>query len=370
MALEKETHMNALHNLQQLGQSPWLDNLRRDWINDGDLQSWVDQGIRGVTSNPSIFQNAIAGSNLYDEQFRTLVADGVSIVDAYWQLVTSDIEGALAVLRPVYDTSGGTDGFVSVEVDPSLANDTDATTGAARNLVATIDEPNLMVKIPGTAAGLPSVRQMTAEGASINVTLIFSVERHREVMEAYISGLEAVEGDLSSIASVASFFISRVDTEIDNRLEAIGTDEALELRGLGAVAQARVAYASFVEAFSGPRWEALAARGAQVQRPLWASTSVKNAAYPDTLYVDELIGPDTVNTMPDATIDAFIDHGTAARTIDTDPDAALSVLDRIGVAGVDIDDVGEKLENDGVASFTKSFDDLLATLTTKASTFT
>ena len=266
--------------------------------------------------------------------------------------------------------SGGTDGFVSVEVDPSLANETDATTAAAQHLVATIDEPNLMVKIPGTAAGLPSVRQMTAEGASINVTLIFSVERHREVMEAYISGLEAAEGDLSSIASVASFFISRVDTEIDNRLAEIGTDEALALRGLGAVAQARVAYASFVEAFSGPRWEALAARGSQVQRPLWASTSVKNSAYPDTLYVDDLIGPDTVNTMPDATIDAFIDHGVAARTIDTDPEAAIDVLKRIGEVGVDLADVGEKLENEGVAAFTKSFDDLLSTLTTKASTFT
>jgi len=361
--------LNPLHNLHQLGQSPWLDNLRRDWITDGELQSWVDQGIRGITSNPSIFEKAIAGSELYDEQFRSLTGAGASIVDAYWQLVTSDIEGALAVLRPVYDASVGTDGFVSVEVDPSLANDTDATTAAARNLVATIAEPNLMVKIPGTIAGLPSVRQMTAEGANINVTLIFSVERHREVMEAYISGLEAAEGDLSSIASVASFFISRVDTEIDNRLQVVGTEEALALRGLGAVAQAQAAYASFVETFSGPRWEALAARGAQVQRPLWASTSVKNAAYPDTLYVDELIGPNTVNTMPDATIDAFVDHGSASRTIDNDPDAALDILERIGAVGVDIDDVGEKLENNGVAAFIKSFDDLLTTLTNKASTF-
>ena len=296
--------------------------------------------------------------------------EGSTIVDAYWKLVTTDIENALRLLRPVYDASGGTDGFVSVEVDPSLAHDTAATTAAARELAQTIDEPNLLVKIPGTEAGLPSIKQMTAEGHSINVTLIFSVDRYRDVMESYISGLEtAASGDLSAITGVASFFISRVDTEIDRCLADIGSTEALSLQGTGAIAQARTAYSAFVETFSGSRWEALAARGAQVQRPLWASTSTKNPSYPDTLYVEELIGPNTVNTMPDATIDAFIDHGSAARTIDADPAGAAQTLERIGEVGVDIDAVANRLEDEGVSAFIKSFDDLVATLTEKSHTF-
>ena len=361
--------MNPLAALWVQGQSPWLDNLRRDWIENGELQRWIDSGIRGLTSNPSIFQKAISGSADYDDQFRTLIADGHDVTSAYWQLVTSDIEAALAILRPVYDSSNGTDGFVSVEVDPSLAHDTDGTTIAARDLHGSIDEPNLMVKIPGTEAGLGSIEQMIAEKRSINVTLIFSVDRYREVMEAYVSGLERADGDLSKIASVASFFISRVDTETDNRLEAVGSEEAMALRGTGAIAQARDAYGAFLETFSGSRWEALQARGAQVQRPLWASTSTKNPRYPDTLYVDELIGPDSVNTMPDNTIDSFIDHGTAARTIDADLDAAALTLKQIAAAGVDIDDVAAQLEREGVASFIAAFDDLIVTLSEKAATF-
>ena len=358
--------MTRLHELfDEAGQSPWLDNLRRSWITSGELARWVDSGVRGLTSNPSIFEKAIGGSDAYDEQFHDLVATGASTTDIYWELVTTDIEAALAVLRPVYDASDGLDGYVSVEVAPSLARDTAGTIAAARALDTAIDEPNLYVKIPGTAEGLEAIETMIAEGRSINVTLLFSVERYDQVIEAYLSGLERAEGDLSDISSVASFFISRVDAAVDARLDAIATPEALALRGKAAVAQAKLAYALFRERFSGPRWEVLAARGARVQRPLWASTSTKNPDYPDTLYVDSLIGPDTVNTLPDATIEAFVDRGTVARTIDDDLDGARAVLDAVRAVGVDLDEVAATLESEGVASFEKSFDDLLATLETK-----
>ncbi len=361
--------MPELSALDQLGQSPWLDNLRRDWLADGTLDEWISSGIRGLTSNPSIFQKAIAGSDDYDEQFRSLVEGGTSVEDAYWELVTADIEGALAALRPVYDASGGTDGFVSVEVDPSLARDTAGTTAAARELHTSIDEPNLMVKIPGTAEGLPAIQQMISEKRSINVTLIFSVQRYREVMEAYLAGLEAAEGDLSQVASVASFFISRVDNEIDGRLDAIGTPEAAALRGKIAVDNAKAAYVAFLDTFSGPRWQALAARGAQVQRPLWASTSTKDPSYPDTLYVDTLIGPETVNTMPDNTIEAWVDHGAAERSLDDELTEAMRRLDALAAVGVDIEEVAQLLEDQGVDSFVQAFDSLLTTLSEKAATF-
>ena len=359
--------MTRLHDLfDEQGQSPWLDNLRRGWITSGELQEWVDKGVRGLTSNPSIFEKAIGGSDDYDEQFGELVRAGTGIEDSYWELVTSDIESALAILRPVYDESDGLDGYVSVEVDPGLARDTQGTMAAARQLWDDIDEPNLYVKIPGTAEGLPAIQQMIAEGRNINVTLLFSIERYAEVMEAYIAGLEAAEGDLSRISSVASFFISRTETAVDSRLDAIGTPEAEALKGQTAVAQGQLAYKLFLETFSGPRWNALVERGARPQRPLWASTSTKNPSYPDTLYVDTLIGPDTVNTLPDATLEAFLDHGTVARTVDADFDAAQQVLDAVTALGVDLDDVAAVLEAEGVASFEKSFDDLLATLTGKA----
>ncbi len=362
--------MTRLHDLfDQHGQSPWLDNIRRGWITSGELQEWVDKGVRGLTSNPTIFQKAIASSDDYDEQFADLVAGGGSIEDTYWELVTSDIESALSILGPVYDSSDGLDGFVSVEVDPGLARDTDGTIEAARELHRRIDEPNLLVKIPGTAEGLPAIQRMISEGRSINVTLLFSIERYDEVIDAYLAGLEAAEGDLSRISSVASFFVSRTDTAVDARLEAIGTPEALALRGKTAVAQAQLANRLFRERFSGPRWEALRARGARVQRPLWASTSTKNDAYPDTMYVDNLIGPDTVNTLPDGTLHAFLDHGTLARTVDADYEAAEQVLAQVTAVGVDLDDVAATLEAEGVASFEKSFDDVLATLADKAGTF-
>jgi transaldolase len=361
---------NRLQELhEQQDQSPWLDNLKRGWITSGDLEQWVERGVRGITSNPTILQKAIEASDAYDDEFRELVENGESIEASYWNLVTTDIRDALRILRPVHDASDGVDGFVSIEVAPSLARDTAATIAAARHLHETIDAPNLYVKIPGTPEGVPAIEQMLSEGRNINVTLLFSLRRYDEIMEAYLSGLERCEGDLSKVRSVASFFVSRVDTEADRRLEAIGTDAALALRGKVAVANAQLAYESFTKVFEGERWEALAARGAKVQRPLWASTSTKNPAYPDTLYVDRLIGPETVNTMPDSTLDAVLDHGRIARTVDADLDAAHRVMDQLAEVGVDIDDVTNTLEEEGVSSFSKSFDDLLASLESKARSF-
>ena len=362
--------MTRLHDLHaEQGQSPWLDNLRRGWITSGELRGWVDRGVRGITSNPSIFQKAMTGTDAYDGQLRGLVDDGATIEDSYWALVVRDILDALDILRPVYDESDGVDGYVSVEVDPALAPDTEGTIAAARALDERIDRPNLYVKIPATAEGIPAIRQMISEGRSVNVTLIFSLDRYADVMEAYVSGLEACDGDLSRVSSVASFFISRTDNEVDRRLDAIGTDEALGLRGRTAVAQGQVAYDMFREVFSGDRWAALEDRGARVQRPLWASTSTKNPTYPDTLYVDTLIGPDTVNTLPDATLEAFEDHGTVARTVDADPAAAHQVLRDVSAAGVDLGDVARALEDEGVSAFVKSFDELLGSLGEKVETF-
>jgi transaldolase len=359
------TKLTDLH--RSGGQSPWLDNLRRDWIRDGELARWVARGVRGVTSNPSIFEKAMTGQAVYDDQFRSLVADGRSVEECYWEMVVTDISEALAVLRPVFDESHGVDGFVSVEVAPSLARDTAGTLAAARHLHELIGAPNLYVKIPGTAEGLPAIEAVIADGNSVNVTLLFSVSRYAEVIEAYLAGLEACEGSLEGVSSVASFFVSRVDSEIDKRLEAIGTPEALALKGKAAVANAQLAYQLFLERFRGPRWEALAARGARVQRPLWASTSTKDPTYPDTLYVDTLIAPDTVNTMPEATLEAFEARGTVARTADADLDGAEAVLARLAVLGIDLDEVTRQLETEGVASFEKSFDGLLSSLQDKAS---
>ena len=348
------------------GQSPWLDNLRRGWISSGELESWVDRGVRGLTSNPSIFTNAILGSADYDDEFSGAVGAGLCVEDAYWQLVASDIRAALDILRPVYDESNGIDGYVSVEVDPKLARDTARTCEAARQLHQHLNAPNLYVKIPGTAEGLEPIRTMIAEHRSINVTLIFSLNRYAEVMETYISGLEAAQGDLSDVSSVASFFVSRLDTEVDRRLDVIGTPSAQELKGKAALASGKLAYELFQRTFSGPRWDALAERGARVQRPLWASTSTKNPEFPDTLYVDGLIGPDTVNTLPDGTMAAFEDHGTVARTIDIGLDEARAVIGDLAQLGVNIDEVTAQLETEGVASFEKSFDELLEALNAKA----
>ena len=361
------TATTRLHDLHtRSGQSPWLDNIRRGWITGGGLHQWVQQGVRGLTSNPSIFQKAIASGADYDDEFRSAITDGLDVESSYWRLVASDIAAAAEILRPVYDASEGLDGFVSVEVAPDLARDSAATEAAARDLHERLAVPNLYVKIPGTAEGLEPISAMIAEGRSINVTLIFSVDRYLEVAEAYISGLERAPGDLSRVSSVASFFVSRIDTEVDRRLDAIGTPEALELRGRAAIACAKVAYSHFQRLHAGSRWQALAARGARPQRLLWASTSTKNPAYPDTLYVDSLIGPDTVNTLPDATLEAFVDHGSVEATLTDGLYEATEVLERLAATGVDLASVAAQLEDEGVAAFTKSFDELLEVLVDKA----
>jgi transaldolase len=377
--------MTTLHDLyEQQGQSPWIDNIRRSALRDGTLIGLVEKGIRGVTSNPTIFAKAIEGGHDYDEQFGDLLASH-SVEEAYWEMTITDITEALGVLRPVHDASQQTDGFVSIEVAPALAYDTEPTIEAARHLHELIALPNLYVKIPGTAEGLPAIRAMIAEQRNINVTLLFSVERYSEVIDAYLGGLEdAVASgteDLSAVHSVASFFVSRVDTEVDRRLERLADpagkgqraydepgmrNEALAMRGKAAVAQARTAYELFKSRFSGPRWNALAAKGATVQRPLWASTSTKSPAYPDLAYVDTLIGPGTVNTMPDQTVEAFLDHGTVSRTVDADPDESRRVLDRLGELGVDMGEVALTLETQGVSSFAKSFEEVMQLLTDKA----
>ncbi|HET9732893.1 MAG TPA: transaldolase [Acidimicrobiales bacterium] len=366
--------MTTLQRLfEEQGQSPWLDNLQRSFLTGGTLDTRIASGIRGVTSNPTIFQKAIQGSSDYDEQFAELARRG-SVEEAYWEVVIRDVEEALDRFEPLHNATGGADGFVSLEVAPSLAHDTAGTERSARHLHERIARPNLLVKIPATEAGVAAVRTMVAEGRSINVTLIFSLERYGEVIEAYQSGLEqfvAAGGDPSQVNGVASFFVSRVDTEADRRLEQVAESsgagrEALALRGRLAVAQAKLAYQLFTTRFSGSRWEALVSKGARLQRPLWASTSTKNPAYPDLVYVDSLIGPDTVNTMPDAVIDAFLDHGTVERTVDREVEAAEADMRRAEELGVDMKDVSKTLEDEGVAAFAKSFDELMQSLTDKA----
>jgi len=355
---------------QDTGQSPWLDNLRRGFITSGELASYVKCGVRGLTSNPTIFQKAIQDSEEYDTQFQQLQSDGYSVIDSYWEMVIEDITGALSIFEDLYQASGGTDGFVSVEVDPTLARDTAETLIAARALDQRISRPNVMIKIPATTQGIPAIKEMVGEGRNVNVTLIFSLARYEEVVIAYIEGLEIylkrTGADLSKVAGVASFFISRVDSEVDAQLLAIGTSEAAALQGKAAIAQAKLAYQIFQKSFSGPRWDALAVAGGQPQRPLWASTSTKNPSFRDTLYVDELIGPSSVNTLPDATLEAFDHHGTVARTIDRHIDEAHEVWRDLATLGIDMAKVADKLENEGVASFQKSFKDLLTALTHKA----
>jgi transaldolase len=366
----KESAMTGLQRLfTELGQSPWLDNLTRRYLHDGTLKRWMGNGIRGVTANPTIFARAITGSDDYDQQFRALIDAGYTVKDAYWALVTTDIRDASAVLWSTFDESSALDGFVSIEVAPEIARKTHATIVAARELHRRIARSNVYVKIPATAEGVPAIEAMTSEGRNINVTLIFSLRRYAEVIDAYIAGLEtfvAAGGDAAAVHGVASFFVSRVDTEVDRRLEVIGTGQALGLRGTAAIAQAKLAYELFGERFTGARWHRLASLGAHVQRPLWASTSTKNPAYADTRYVDNLIGPDTVNTLPEATIAAFEDHGRLARTIDTDVDGARAVMHGLAAVGIDMDDVGLTLEDEGVVSFHESFQHVLGALDAKA----
>ncbi|XP_031490953.1 uncharacterized protein LOC116258035 [Nymphaea colorata] len=355
----------TLHDLyEQQGQSPWYDNLCRPVT---DLKPLIASGVRGVTSNPTIFQKAISSSSAYDEQFRQLVEAGKDIESAYWELVIKDIQDACRLFEPIYDQTDAGDGYVSVEVSPKLARETAGTVEAAKWLHKVVDRRNVYIKIPATAECIPSIQEVISLGISVNVTLIFSIPRYEAVIDAYLDGLEASGlDDLSRVTSVASFFVSRVDTIIDKMLEKIGTPEALALRGKAAVAQAALAYQLYQKKFSGPRWEALVKKGAKKQRLLWASTSVKNPAYLDTLYVAPLIGPDTVSTMPDQALQAFLDHGEVSRTIDSNVGEAQSVYTNLEKLGIDWNDVGFQLEVEGVNSFMKSFDSLLDSLQDKA----
>nr|ACK56136.1 transaldolase [Dimocarpus longan] len=355
----------TLHDLyEREGQSPWYDNLCRPVT---DLLPLIASGVRGVTSNPAIFQKAISSSNAYNDQFKELVQSGKDIEAAYWELVIKDIQNACKLFEPIYDETDGGDGYVSVEVSPKLADDTNGTVEAAKWLHKVVNQPNVYIKIPATAPCVPSIKEVIAQGISVNVTLIFSLARYEAVIDAYLDDLEASGlSDLSRVTSVASFFVSRVDTLVDKMLEKIGTPEALDLRGKAAVAQAALAYKLYQKKFSGPRWEALVKKGAKKQRLLWASTSVKNPAYPDTLYVAPLIGPDTVSTMPDQALQAFIDHGTVSRTIDSNVSDAEGIYSALEKLGIDWSYVGNQLEVEGVDSFMKSFDSLLDTLQEKA----
>ncbi len=370
--------MTTLQDLYDRGgQSPWIDNLKRSYVTSGHLAELIGEGIRGLTSNPTIMAKAIESGTDYDDQFRQAMAAHQDVTAAYWDLVVQDVIDALGLFSPLYESSGGTDGFVSIEVDPALARKTDGTIAAARQLHERIDKPNVLVKIPATEEGLPAIRRMISEGRSINVTLIFSIERYEEVVEAYQAGLEELViggGDPSRVASVASFFVSRVDTETDRRLETLAAEEegserakrALALRGKTAVAQARLAYETFQRRFSGQRWEALASSGAHVQRPLWASTSTKNPAYPDLAYVDTLVAAQTVNTMPEDTVEKVLDHGTVAVFGPAEIAEAKRTLAELEDVGVDLEDVARVLEDEGVASFAKSFDELIDRLKEKA----
>ena len=357
---------DRLQALADAGVSIWLDDLSRERIETGNLADLVkDKFVVGVTTNPTIFASAIANGERYDDQVRRLVADGADTARVIFELTTEDVRNACDVMAPVHEAKPA-DGRVSIEVEPDLAFDTEATCASAKALWAAVDRPNALIKIPATEAGLPAITTAISEGISVNVTLIFGIERYRGVMEAYLSGLEKAEEagrDLSRIHSVASFFVSRVDTEVDKRLEAIGTDEALALRGKAAVANARLAYAAFQEVFSGERWEALKAAGANPQRPLWASTGVKNPDYPDTLYVTDLVVADTVNTMPEKTLLAFADHGEVrGDTVTGRAGEADDVFARLAEVGVDFEDVLVVLEREGVEKFVKSWDELVETV--------
>lgn len=376
-AEEMPAREGPLWEATRLGQSIWLDYIRRGILNNGELERMIEEyALRGVTSNPSIFEQAIGGSDDYDDALQRLAGEGLDATAVYERLAIADIQGAADLFRPIYDESGGADGFVSLEVSPTLADDTQGTLAEARRLWGAVDRPNLMVKVPGTEAGVPAVRQLLAEGININITLLFSLRGYETVMEAYLAALEqrAAAGEpLDGIASVASFFVSRVDSAVDKQIEQRldgetheGTKAQLRsLLGKVAVANAKVAYERFREQFGGERFARLRAQGARVQRPLWASTSTKNPAYRDVLYLEELIGPDTVNTVPLDTLEAFADHGMARRSVDRQVDEAGAQLAALSEAGIDLDRITADLQEEGVAKFAKSFESLLQSVEEK-----
>jgi transaldolase len=358
---------DVLGELTKAGVSVWLDDISRERLRTGNLESLVkDFHVRGVTSNPTIFANALAKGNAYDEQTKDLALRGVTVEEAARMITTHDIRWGCDVLRPVYDSSGGVDGRVSLEVDPRLARDTEKTVAEAKQLWWLVDRPNMYIKIPATEAGIPAITATLAEGVSVNVTLIFSLQRYAEVIDAFMAGLEqaAANGhDISTMASVASFFVSRVDTEVDKRLAKIGTPEAQALKGKAAIANARLAYELYEQKLDTDRWRALAAKGAKVQRPLWASTSTKDPAYPDTMYVVELVTADTVNTMPEATLHATADHGELrGDTVHGTYEESRAVFASLEALGIRYDDVVQVLEDEGVSKFEASWNEMLATI--------
>jgi transaldolase len=363
--------MASLEEVQRLGQSIWYDNISRELLLSGEIERLINMGVTGLTSNPTIFEKAISGSADYDDALSALAAERLDTKDSYEKLAMEDIRAATDLLRPAYDRTEGRDGYASLEVSPTLAHNTECTITEALRLFAALDRPNAMIKVPATPEGIPAIRLLIGQGININVTLIFSLSTHRQVMEAYIAGLEDLAksgGGLSKVASVASFFVSRVDTAVDNLLgesasqSKPGTDAIM---GKAAIANAKLAYQSFKTIFGGDRFAALQAKGARVQRPLWASTGTKNAAYSDVLYVDNLIGQDTVNTMPPATLNAFMEHGKAQATLEQDLASAEQVMNSLNAASISIEKVTDKLLTDGVKSFADSFDQLLANVEEK-----
>ena len=358
---------DVLGELTQAGVSVWLDDISRERLRSGNLESLVrDFHVRGVTSNPTIFANALAKGDAYDDQIKDLAIRGVTVEEASRMITTYDIRWGADVLRPVYDESGGLDGRVSIEVDPRVARDAEKTVAEARQLWWLVDRPNVFIKIPATEAGIPAITATLAQGISVNVTLIFSLERYGEVIDAYMAGLEQAAGnghDIAAIASVASFFVSRVDTEVDKRLTAIGTPEALALKSKAAIANARLAYELYEQKLATPRWQTLAAKGAKVQRPLWASTSTKDPSLPDTLYVVDLVTADTVNTMPEATLHATQDHGVLrGDTIHGTYDESRALFASLEALGISYDDVVKVLEDEGVSKFEVSWNEMLGTI--------
>ena len=363
--------INSLQELRRLGQSVWFDNIRRGFIKSGEMQRLIDQGVTGLTSNPTIFEKAISGSTDYDDALLKLARDGKNAEEIFEALAIEDIRDVADLLRPVYDETDGVDGYASIEVNPHLARKTDETITNARRLFAALDRPNVLIKVPGTPEGVPAIRRLISEGINVNTTLIFSLDAYAQVREAYISGLEILAengGDPSRVAGVASFFVSRVDGIVDALLQARaenGGKEAQSLMGKAAIANAKVAYRDFEATFGDARFQALKAKGARVQRPLWASTSTKNPNYSDVMYVDRLIGPHTVNTMPDATLAAFLDHGSPAVTIGDGLDRALATAEELENLGISMDKVTSTLLEDGVKSFADSYDLLLANVEEK-----
>jgi len=360
---------SRLKNIATYGQSVWIDNLSRPMLNQGVLKKLIDEdGISGVTSNPAIFEKSMAKSEAYDNQMIPLAKEKITTESLYEQLAIEDIRAACDELKAVYDNTNGTDGFVSFEVSPHLANETEQTIKDAERLWTAVRRPNLLIKIPATPAGISAIQATLEKGINVNITLLFSLDAYRDTMNAYLSAMERRlqnKEPLDNVFSVASFFLSRIDTKIDKRLDKIGSDEAKELRGKAAIANAKLAYQLWKEMFSGPRWDALKDAGCRAQKPLWASTSTKDPSYPDVLYVEPLIGPETINTMPDQTVDAFRDHGTAANTVENDLELNRKYMDRLAKLGIDLKTVTDELLDEGIEKFATPFDALIDSLSQK-----